>query len=84
MATAEQVTPAGNIAEQKDEKVVTTTPLEDGGKVKKTTETAAVEVKIPGGATVGPVEVAQKDTVEVKDEKGNVTDKVEKEEARAT
>jgi hypothetical protein len=84
VATKEKVTPAGNIAKQEDKKVVTTTPLEDGGKVKETAETAAVGVKTPAGATVGPVEVAQKDTVEVKDEKGNVTDKVEKEEVRAT
>ena len=84
MATAEKVTPAGNIAGQEDKKVVTTTPLEDGGEVQKVSEKTAVETKTTGGAIVGPVEVAKKDTVEVKDEKGNVTDKVEKEEVRAT
>jgi hypothetical protein len=83
VATAEKVTPAGNIAEQKDKKVVTTTPLEYGGKVKETVEAAAVEVKTPEGAAVGPVEVAKKDTVEVKDAEGNVTDKVEKKEVGA-
>ena len=82
VATAEKATPAG-IAKAKEDVVVTTTPLKDGGELEETEGKAAVGVTTTQGAPVGKVEEVKEKTAKVTDAKGNVVQEVKKEEVKA-